>query len=103
MRLLFARNDYEYVQVAIIIILELLYFHFTLPFHIVFTHILFGIFHVFTLSLIARQKTSAKEIETSFGGNICRCTGYRPILDAFQSFSNSIPSTLRATLDIEVI
>ncbi|KAG1676609.1 Xanthine dehydrogenase [Nymphon striatum] len=43
-------------------------------------------------------KPSKQNIDSSFDGNICRCTGYRPILDAMRSFAddnNEIP-------DIEV-
>lgn len=32
---------------------------------------------------------SEHEVEESFDGNLCRCTGYRPILDAAQTFSSA--------------
>lgn len=31
---------------------------------------------------------SEHEVEEAFDGNLCRCTGYRPILDAAQTFSS---------------
>lgn len=44
-----------------------------------------------------------KEIEDSFSGNLCRCTGYRPILDAFKSFASDRTDDLEKKVeDIEV-
>lgn len=46
------------------------------------------IMNMYSLLEESDQRISANEVEDSFGGNICRCTGYRPILDAFKSFSS---------------
>ena len=42
-----------------------------------------------SLYALLREKDvpSELEVEEAFDGNLCRCTGYRPILDAAQSFS----------------
>ena len=44
------------------------------------------------------------EIENILDGNICRCTGYRPILDAIKQFASNSPSKLNTIIqDIEDI
>lgn len=35
-----------------------------------------------------KDNPSELEVEEAFDGNLCRCTGYRPILDAAQTFSS---------------
>ncbi|XP_006658471.1 putative aldehyde oxidase-like protein [Oryza brachyantha] len=36
------------------------------------------------------SKLSVSEAERSFSGNLCRCTGYRPIVDACKSFASDV-------------
>eukprot|EP00112_Aurelia_sp_Birch-Aquarium-sp1_P026163 Seg91.7 transcript_id=Seg91.7/GoldUCD/mRNA.D3Y31 product="Xanthine dehydrogenase" protein_id=Seg91.7/GoldUCD/D3Y31 len=52
----------------------------------------------FSLLASGSNGKSQEEIEKNIDGNICRCTGYRPILDAMKSFAKE-----SCTLDIEDI
>lgn len=48
------------------------------------------------------KKLSSEEVENSFASNICRCTGYRTIADAFKSFAtNADKHILEKLQDIE--
>ncbi|KAJ8719485.1 hypothetical protein PYW08_011660 [Mythimna loreyi] len=52
-------------------------------------------------SLIDKNLTMA-ELEKSFGSNTCRCTGFRPILDAIKSFGiDASPEVCQKVRDIE--
>lgn len=44
---------------------------------------------VMTMSalLVTNPKPTKKQIEETFDGNLCRCTGYRPILTAMETFA----------------
>lgn len=42
------------------------------------------------------------QVENSFAGNMCRCTGYRPIADAFKTFAKDADqSLLDKLIDLE--
>lgn len=44
---------------------------------------------MYSLLRTKKEAPTQQEIEESLAGNLCRCTGYRPILDAFRVFAKS--------------
>jgi len=48
------------------------------------------------------NNVSMAEVEKALSGNLCRCTGYRPIIEAFKPFCTDASQNLKAKLaDIE--
>ncbi|XP_045500109.1 xanthine dehydrogenase 1-like [Colias croceus] len=52
-------------------------------------------------SLLKSKPLTMLEIEESLASNMCRCTGYRPIMDAFKKFASDAPSVEKIGIDIE--
>ena len=59
--------------------------------------------HVRFSLLSSKEAITKDDVEQYLDGNICRCTGYRPILDAFKTFGEDADQkTNDMVKDIEV-
>lgn len=52
------------------------------------------VMNMYGLMRSSKGQLTMDEIEKSFAGNVCRCTGYRPIMDAMKSFASDACSAL---------
>ncbi|XP_055604319.1 uncharacterized protein LOC129752571 [Uranotaenia lowii] len=60
------------------------------------------VMNMYSLLEANQGKVSMDQVEKAFGGNLCRCTGYRPILDAFKSLAtDASQEVLDKVQDIE--
>ncbi|XP_023954191.2 xanthine dehydrogenase-like [Bicyclus anynana] len=57
---------------------------------------------MYSVYMSKNKNITTKEVENSFASNICRCTGYRPIAEAFKSFAMDADEALRdIVIDLE--
>ncbi|XP_075977355.1 uncharacterized protein LOC142977362 [Anticarsia gemmatalis] len=47
-----------------------------------------------------KKDATMLDVEQAFGSNLCRCTGYRPLMDCFKKFATDAPKEHRI-MDIE--
>lgn len=52
--------------------------------------------------LESKCELSMLEVENSFGSNICRCTGYRPIMDAFKKYANDSSASVTEIANLHI-
>lgn len=58
--------------------------------------------NMFSLLKANDGSVTMKDVENAFDGNVCRCTGYRPIMDAFKSFATDASSSvMKLCRDVE--